>query len=69
MNPPTLILDNGASTIKVGIASIDSLPKCVPNAALHTKHSKKSYIGDELEECLDFSSLYYRIAFERVINR
>ncbi|KAI8875885.1 actin-related protein 6 [Backusella circina FSU 941] len=67
MTPPTLILDNGASTIKVGIASNDVLPKCVPNAIYRGKHVKKSYIGDEIADCTDLSSLYYRIPFERGI--
>jgi hypothetical protein len=38
----------------------------VPNAIVRGKADKRHYVGDQLENCTDFSSLYYRLAFEKV---
>ncbi|KAG2195863.1 hypothetical protein INT46_005544 [Mucor plumbeus] len=65
MAPPTVILDNGAHSMKVGIASDDATPRLVPNAIVRGKADKRHYVGDQLENCTDFSSLYYRLAFEK----
>lgn len=65
MQPPTLILDNGAYTIKTGICDYDAVPRLIPNAIVRGKADKRNYIGDQLEECKDFSSLYYRLPFEK----
>ncbi|KAI7898543.1 actin-like protein ARP6 [Cokeromyces recurvatus] len=65
MSIPTIILDNGAHTMKVGLSSTHKSPRLIPNAIIRDKKDKRQYIGDELDECTDFSSLYYRIPFEK----
>ncbi|KAI8080074.1 actin family [Halteromyces radiatus] len=60
----TLILDNGASTMKVGLAH-HRLPKIVPNVILRGRNDRRHYIADQVDECTDFSSLLYRLAFEK----
>ncbi|KAI9351645.1 actin-like protein ARP6 [Pilaira anomala] len=65
MTPATVILDNGAYNMKIGVASNDTLPRLVQNAIVRGKADKRQYIGDQLEECKDFSSLYYRLPFEK----
>ncbi|KAI8349703.1 actin family [Blakeslea trispora] len=61
----TLILDNGAYTIKAGLAQENASVKLIPNAIVKSKGEKRQYIGDQLDNCTDFSSLYYRLPFER----
>ncbi|KAI8365927.1 actin family [Radiomyces spectabilis] len=61
----TLILDNGAYTIKGGLSGDPSSPKLVPNAIVRGRTDRRHYVGDELSQCTDFSSLYYRLPFER----
>ncbi|CAO3651657.1 unnamed protein product [Cunninghamella echinulata] len=64
----TIIFDNGASSIKVGLVQ-HCQPKVVPNIVIRGKNDgindKRYYIADQLSECTDFSSLYYRLAFEK----
>ena len=38
----------------------------MPNAIVRGKADKRHYVGDQLDNCTDFSSLYYRLAFEEV---
>lgn len=38
----------------------------MPNAIVRGKADKRHYVGDQLDNCTDFSSLYYRLAFEKV---
>jgi actin-related protein 6 len=66
--PPVLILDNGAHTIKAGIAG-DPLyvePRLFPNSIVRSKGDKKTYVADEIERCRDYGGLQYRRPFERV---
>jgi len=65
--PPVLIMDNGAYTIKAGIAGhVDyGEPRLFPNSIARSKVDKKTYIADEIERCRDFSGLQYRRPFER----
>ncbi|KAI8090104.1 actin-like protein ARP6 [Gilbertella persicaria] len=67
MAPPTttLVVDNGAYTIKAALANKEAIPRLVSNAIVRGKTDKRNYIGDELDTCTDFSSLYYRLPFER----
>ncbi|KAI8646745.1 actin family [Parasitella parasitica] len=66
MAPSTVILDNGAHSMKVGIASEGATPRLVPNAIVRGKSDKRHYVGDQMDDCNDFSSLYYRLPFEKV---
>ncbi|KAI9268776.1 actin-like protein ARP6 [Sporodiniella umbellata] len=65
MPPKTLIVDNGAHSIKAGISFVGAEPRKIANTIVRSKSNKKNYIGDQFEECKDFSSLYYRLPFEK----
>ncbi|KAI8060995.1 actin family [Gongronella butleri] len=62
--PKTLIVDNGASTIKVGYAHHQQ-PKIVPNVIVRGRNDRRHFIADQLDNCTDFSALIYRLAFEK----
>ncbi|KAL5501343.1 ARP6_2 [Sanghuangporus vaninii] len=70
---PVLVLDNGASTIKTGIVApggheepLAADARIVTNAIVRqTKGEKKTYFGHEFDRCRDFSSLHFRLPFER----
>ncbi|EPT05352.1 actin protein Arp6 [Fomitopsis schrenkii] len=67
MKPSTvIILDNGASTIKAGVVGVhNAQPRVITNAIVRSKGDKATYIGHELEKCRDYSSLHYRLPFEK----
>lgn len=61
----TLILDNGAYSIKAGYTT-DGKARIYPNSVFKTKADRKRvYVSDELDECKDRSSLYFVLPFER----
>jgi len=61
----TLILDNGGSTIKAGF-STQSTPRTIPNCIMKAKSEKRrAFIGDQIEDCRDLSSLYYMLPFQK----
>ncbi|TVY62320.1 Actin-related protein [Lachnellula suecica] len=67
--PParTLVIDNGAYTIKAGFSSpsIDApTPSIIPNC-LARDRDKKVYVGSELSKCRDFGE----IAFRRPVDK
>ena len=63
----TVVVDNGASTIKLGVVGRgDSVPRVIPNAIIRSKGDKTTYFGQEFDQCKDFSSLHYRLPFEKV---
>ncbi|KAH7885477.1 actin family [Phlebopus sp. FC_14] len=66
---PTVVLDNGGSTIKAGIVGANGQPdhevRLVPNAVARSKGDRSTYVGHEIERCSDFSSLHYRLPFEK----
>lgn len=65
--PATLIIDNGASTIKAGLSTNDKDPRVVINAVVRAKgDGGKLFMGHEIDECRDCFSLHYRLPFERV---
>ncbi|KAG1901091.1 actin-related protein Arp6 [Suillus fuscotomentosus] len=66
----TVILDNGASSIKAGLArgpegDDDDQPKLISNAIVRSKGDKTTYFGHQLERCRDYSALHYRLPFEK----
>lgn len=83
---PVVVVDNGASTIKAGIAIADEEPRYVlqiyitvgdhadqmarliTNALVRSKGDKTTYFGHEFERCKDYSSLHFRLPFEKVSN-
>ena len=67
MAPRTLVVDNGASTIKFGFADdpASTSYRTIPNNITRSKAERKTFVGDQLETCKDFSGLYYRLPFEK----
>ncbi|KAF8074027.1 actin-related protein Arp6 [Lyophyllum atratum] len=68
MDNPVIVLDNGASTIKVGIANGEQEQepaRIIPNAVVRSKGDKMTYFGHEFARCKDYSSLHYRLPFEK----
>ncbi|CAG8514886.1 9116_t:CDS:10 [Funneliformis caledonium] len=60
-----LVLDNGAYSIKAGYADWTQA-RTIPNCTVtRGKGDKKSYIGDQLSTCTDFTGLYYKLPFEK----
>ena len=61
----TLVLDNGGYSLKVGYSS-QSSPRVVPNCIMKAKSEKRrAFIGDQIEECRDLSSLFYLLPFQK----
>lgn len=67
----TLVLDNGAHTIKAGYVTGDVVdePRVIPNCIARDR-SKKVYIASDLERCVDFSEVALRRPVEKgfVVN-
>lgn len=66
--PPsrTLVLDNGASTIKAGFVS-DELtedPRIIPNCIARDR-ARKVYVASDLEKCRDFGEIQFRRPVEK----
>lgn len=69
--PPakTLVLDNGAYTIKAGFAGPDIEVKSsdchvIPNCMARDRN-RKIYVGSELENCKDFGEIQFRRPVEK----
>ncbi|CAA7262815.1 unnamed protein product [Cyclocybe aegerita] len=62
---PTIVLDNGAYSVKAGVVGQHQDPLIIPNAIVRSKGDKKTYFGHELAQCRDYSSLHFRLPFER----
>ncbi|RYP26372.1 hypothetical protein DL768_011740 [Monosporascus sp. mg162] len=67
--PPsrTLVLDNGADTIKAGFVSDDAAadqPRIIPNCIARDR-DRKIYVGSELERCKDFGEMVFRRPVEK----
>lgn len=72
LSPNTLILDNGAHTIKAGFSSFNatnqpSPDSChiIPNTIALSKRDKRTYIGSELDSCEDFGEVAFRRPVEK----
>ena len=74
LSPKTLILDNGAHTIKAGYSLLNAtttegntLETChtIPNTLARSQRDKRTYIGSELDSCVDFGEL----AFKRPVEK
>lgn len=73
--PPvkTLVLDNGASTIKAGLVTgvdiPEQYPRVIPNCIARDGR-KKLYVASELEKCRDFGEIGFRRPVEKgfVVN-
>jgi actin-related protein 6 len=74
LSSKTLILDNGAHTIKAGYSHLNAtaeepitLDACqtIPNTIARSQRDKRTYIGSELDSCVDFGEL----AFKRPVEK
>ncbi|KAI0926977.1 hypothetical protein AcV5_007630 [Taiwanofungus camphoratus] len=66
MTTPVVVVDNGASTIKTGVVGLGGdHARIIPNAIVRSKGDKITYFGHELKRCRDYSSLHYRLPFEK----
>lgn len=66
----TLVLDNGAYTIKAGLiapASDATYDDCrvIPNCIARSTRDKRTYVGAELDGCKDFGELAFRRPVEK----
>jgi len=60
----TLIFDNGAHTLKVGQGKQEV--KVFPNGKFRAKNDrKKDFLSSELNDCKDFSSLFYQLPLHK----
>ncbi|TFY64909.1 hypothetical protein EVG20_g5787 [Dentipellis fragilis] len=70
---PVVVIDNGASTIKVGLSTSPkavryalALMRCVSTTShTLTGSDKKTYFGHEFDACHDHSLLHFRLPFEK----
>lgn len=62
----TLVLDNGAWTLKAGLVRDGAVPepRVIPNC-LARDRSKKIYVASELERCRDLSEIQFRRPVEK----
>ena len=63
----TLIVDNGAYTIKAGFASESQQPEdchVIPNCVVKDR-GKKVWIGSQLDDCTDFGEVVFRRPVEK----
>lgn len=76
LQPHTLILDNGAHTLKAGFATTpnpnpDTDCHIIANCIARSQRDRHTYVGPELlDECWDFGELAFRRPVERgfVVN-
>lgn len=61
--PPsrTLVLDNGAHTLKAGFVTAESIdePRVIPNCIARDR-TRKTYVASDLSKCKDFGEVAYR---------
>lgn len=67
----TLVLDNGAYTLKAGLVATQSASpshddcSVMPNCIARSHRDKRTYIASELDECKDFGELAFRRPVEK----
>ncbi|KAF7791485.1 hypothetical protein EIP86_002501 [Pleurotus ostreatoroseus] len=63
---PVVVVDNGGSTIKLGIlGKSEANARVIQNAIIRSKGDKTTYFGQDFADCKDFSSLNYRLPIEK----
>ena len=62
----TLVLDNGASTIKAGFVTDDKTdePRVVPNFIARDRQ-RKTYVSSDIAKCKDFGEIVFRRPVEK----
>ena len=77
LSPRTLVLDNGAHTIKAGFSTPETGPNTekhchvIANCIARSQRDRRTYVGSELlDECWDFGELAFRRPVEKgfVVN-
>lgn len=67
----TLVLDNGADTIKAGFVTADEIeePRVIPNCIARDR-TRKTYVASDLAKCKDFGEINFRRPVEKgyVVN-
>jgi actin-related protein 6 len=66
----TLVLDNGAYTLKAGLVAAAATPtyddcRVIPNCIARSTRDKRTYIASELDDCKDFGELAFRRPVEK----
>lgn len=66
----TLVLDNGAYTLKAGLVPLATEPAyddctVIPNCIARSLRDKRTYIASELASCKDFGELAFRRPVEK----
>ncbi|KAI8936857.1 hypothetical protein NX059_006094 [Plenodomus lindquistii] len=66
----TLVLDNGAYTLKLGLVTSGSSPNydgcsVIPNCIARSTRDKRTYVASELDSCKDFGELAFRRPVEK----
>lgn len=65
MSSRTAVLDFGAYNNKLGL-NTDESPRIIPNYISKAKNERrKVFIGDQLNECKDFSGFFYVLPFQK----
>ncbi|XP_028397113.1 actin-related protein 6-like [Dendronephthya gigantea] len=60
-----LVVDNGASLIKIGFNDSET-PRVIPNSVFKVKSERrKVFVGDQIDECKDYSGLFYVLPFQK----
>ncbi|XP_020909427.1 actin-related protein 6 isoform X2 [Exaiptasia diaphana] len=60
-----LVVDNGAYTAKVSQSNAEQT-RTIPNSIFKAKSERRrAFIGDQLEECKDYSGLFYVLPFSK----
>ena len=68
---PTLVLDNGAYTLKAGlVAGASENPTydgctVIPNCIARSTRDKRTYVASQLSQCRDFGELAFRRPVEK----
>lgn len=69
--PQTLVLDNGAYTMKAGFATPDASAhdcRIIPNCIARGREGPRShrvYVADQLDDCKDFAEMAFRRPVEK----
>ena len=53
--PPTVVLDNGAATLKVGLTGDNADPTLITNAVVRSKGDRQTYCGHEIARCREMT--------------
>lgn len=62
---PVLVIDNGGDTCKIGFAGQSQPTRLIPNYAVKPKRERRLFVADQIDQIVDFSSLYYRRPVEK----